>query len=234
MIYCDETQNELAILNAAAEARRRYGERTIENAIISKADSVSDMLEVAVLLNDVGLMSPTRRTLDLNIVPLFETIADLRAGPAIVDALFQLQVYRPLLDSRGRMQEVMPGYSDSNKDGGFLTSRWEVFKSEHELVEVFAAHDATIRLCHGRGGSVGRGGGPSYEAIVAQPAGAVRGAIRITEQGEVITGKYSNVELGRRNLEAIAAATLEATLLPEQAGASPREPVTRTTVCRTA
>ncbi len=221
--YSDETNKELGILREAAAARRRYGERVIENAIISKADSASDVLEVAVLLKEVGLMKPTDGTLALNIVPLFETIGDLRAAPGIMKQLFALPAYVPLLDSRGRMQEVMLGYSDSNKDGGFLTSRWEVFKSEHQLVDVFKEFGVSIRLFHGRGGSVGRGGGPSYEAIVAQPAGAVTGAIRITEQGEVITGKYSNPELGRRNLEAILAATLEATMLPEAAGSSPPE-----------
>ncbi|ORE94632.1 phosphoenolpyruvate carboxylase [Stappia sp. 22II-S9-Z10] len=221
--YSEETEKELGILRQAAAARAAYGDRVIENAIISKADSASDVLEVAVLLKEVGLMQPMDHTLALNIVPLFETIGDLRAAPGIMDRLFSLPVYKPLLDSRGRMQEVMLGYSDSNKDGGFLTSRWEVFKSEHQLVDVFAKHGVSIRLFHGRGGSVGRGGGPSYEAIVAQPAGAVTGAIRITEQGEVITGKYSNPELGRRNLEAILAATLEATMLPEAAGSSPPE-----------
>ena len=219
--YSELTTKELAILRQAVAMRARYGEAAIENAIISKADAPSDVLEVAVLLKEVGLMRPTDRTLALNIVPLFETIADLRAGPAIMDALFSLPAYQPLLASRGRLQEVMLGYSDSNKDGGFLTSRWEVFKAEAALVEVFARHDVHLRLFHGRGGSVGRGGGPSYEAIVAQPSGAVAGAIRITEQGEVVTGKYSNPELGRRNLEAIVAATLEATMLPGAAGDAP-------------
>ncbi|MBJ3778314.1 phosphoenolpyruvate carboxylase [Acuticoccus mangrovi] len=223
LTYSEETDKELAILHRAARARALYGEAVIENAIISKADAASDVLEVAVLLKEVGLMRPTDRTLALNIVPLFETIADLRAGPAIMARLFELPIYGPLLDSRGRCQEVMLGYSDSNKDGGFLTSRWEVIKAEHALVEVFDRHGVRVRLFHGRGGSVGRGGGPSYDAIIAQPPGAVAGAIRITEQGEVITGKYSTAELGQRNLEAMTAATLEATLLPDAGGAMPPE-----------
>ena len=135
-----------------------------------------------------------------------------------MDELLGLPEYTRLLESRGRMQEVMLGYSDSNKDGGFLTSGWELYKAEIALVEVFRRHDVGLRLFHGRGGSVGRGGGPSYQAILAQPPGAVQGAIRITEQGEVIASKYSNPELGRRNLETLAAATLEATLLQPEDG----------------
>jgi phosphoenolpyruvate carboxylase len=139
-----------------------------------------------------------------------------------MDELLGLREYTCLLDNRERVQEVMLGYSDSNKDGGFLTSGWELYKAEVALVDVFRCHDVKLRLFHGRGGSVGRGGGPSYQAILAQPPGAVQGAIRITEQGEVIASKYSNPELGRRNLEILAAATLEATLLqPETAGPPP-------------
>lgn len=212
--YSAETAKELDILRTAALMRTRYGAKSIVNYVISKADAASDVLEVAVLMKEVGLARPAGPSLDLNIVPLFETIADLRAGPTIMDQLFQLPIYAPLLDSRDRLQEVMLGYSDSNKDGGFLTSRWEVFKAETAMVDVFARNGVKLRMFHGRGGSVGRGGGPSYEAILSQPAGSVHGTIRITEQGEVITGKYSNAEVGRRNLEALAAATLEATLLP--------------------
>ena len=221
--YSDETQRELAILDAAARARTLYGPRAIENAIISKAESASDVLEVAILLKEAGLVDSDTPGLSLNIVPLFETIADLEAAPSIMEALLGLPLYRAYLESRCRTQEVMLGYSDSNKDGGFLTSRWSLHRAQTDLVALFARNGIRLRLFHGRGGSVGRGGGPSYEAILAQPAGSVDGAIRITEQGEVITGKYSNAELGRRNLESLAAATLEATLMSGAAQAPEAE-----------
>ncbi|MGE0425612.1 MAG: phosphoenolpyruvate carboxylase [Reyranellaceae bacterium] len=211
--YGDDTATELDMLRVAADAHRRYGAASMPHYVISKADSVSDILEVAVLLKEVGLLRPREGALAVDIVPLFETIGDLQRCGGIMDALLGLPAYRRLLASRGNIQEVMLGYSDSNKDGGYLTSTWELYKAELVLIEVFRRHGVGLRLFHGRGGSVGRGGGPSYEAILAQPPGAVQGAIRITEQGEVIAGKYSNAEVGRRNLETLAAATLEASLL---------------------
>jgi phosphoenolpyruvate carboxylase len=220
--YSSETAGELAILRAAAEAHRRYGPASVPHYVISKATSVSDLLEVAVLLKEAGLLHPREGVIDLDIVPLFETIEDLQNCGGVMEAVLSLPDYMRLLESRFRVQEVMLGYSDSNKDGGFLTSGWELYKAEIALVEVFRRHDVGIRLFHGRGGSVGRGGGPSYQAILAQPPGAVQGAIRITEQGEVIASKYSNGGLGRRNLEILAAATLEATLLrPDEAAPRP-------------
>jgi phosphoenolpyruvate carboxylase len=210
--YSEETANELATLRIMAAAHRRYGADSAPHYVISKADSVSDILEVAVLLKEVGLLRPREGRLDVDIVPLFETIADLQHCGPIMEALFAVPAYRRLVASRG-VQEVMLGYSDSNKDGGYLTSVWELYKAERVLIEVFRRHGVRLRLFHGRGGSVGRGGGPSYEAILAQPPGALQGAIRVTEQGEVIAGKYSNADVGRRNLETMAAATLEATLL---------------------
>jgi phosphoenolpyruvate carboxylase len=219
--YAEETRGELEICHRAARMRERYGAAAIENYVISKADGVSDVLEVALLLREAGLLRPREGRLDLDIVPLFETIADLRSAARVMDALFSLPAYARLLASRGGAQEVMLGYSDSNKDGGFLTSGWELFKAEQALVEVFARHGVRLRLFHGRGGSVGRGGGPTYQAVLAQPAGAVCGQIRVTEQGEVIAAKYGNPDVGRRNLETLVAATLEATLLAER-GDAPR------------
>ncbi len=211
--YADETAAELAILRAAADGHRQYGNACVPHYIISKTNGASDILEVAVLLKEVGLLRPHESQLDVDIVPLFETIGDLQRCGDTMDKVFAHPEYRRLLTSRGSVQEVMLGYSDSNKDGGYLTSTWELYRAELALVETFRRHNVGLRLFHGRGGSVGRGGGPSYQAILAQPAGAMQGAIRITEQGEVIAAKYSNAEVGRRNLEALAAATLEATLL---------------------
>ena len=217
IVYSEETRGELAIFFAARELRQRYGDAALPNAIISKTDGASDLLEVALLLKEAGLLTPAGRApapaLALNIIPLFETIADLRNSPRVMQRLFDLPAYRALVATRGDEHEVMLGYSDSNKDGGFLSSGWELYKAEVELARVFAGVGVRLRLFHGRGGSVGRGGGPSYLAILAQPAGAVSGQIRITEQGEVISSKYANPEVGRRNLEILAAAALEATLL---------------------
>lgn len=216
--YSEATQSELRILHAAAEIQQRFGAAAMPNYIISKTDGVSDILEAAMLLKEVGLLEAGENPrLGMNIIPLFETIADLRGCGAIMDELFGLPYYRKLLESRGGVQEVMLGYSDSNKDGGFLTANWELYKAETELVKVFARHGVKLRLFHGRGGTVGRGGGPSYQAILAQPPGSVAAQIRITEQGEVIASKYSDPEIGRRNLETLVAATLEATLLPHEA-----------------
>jgi phosphoenolpyruvate carboxylase len=220
--YSEEAAGELDIVRTAAEMRKLYGAAAVPNYVISKADSVSDVLEVALLLKEAGLLRPLENALDVNIVPLFETIDDLQRCGGIMDALLGLPAYAKLLKARGGVQEVMLGYSDSNKDGGFLTSGWELYKAEISLAEVFKRYGVRLQLFHGRGGSVGRGGGPSYQAILAQPGGAVQGGIRITEQGEVIAAKYGNPELGRRNLETLAAATLEATLL-QTGDAAPRE-----------
>jgi phosphoenolpyruvate carboxylase len=210
--YGDETVSEVAVLRAAAAAHATFGEGVIPQCIISMTRGVSDLLEVALLLKEVGLVD-AKGTSRLNIVPLFETIEDLRQCAAIMDQLLSLPEYRRLVDSRGAVQEVMLGYSDSNKDGGFVTSGWELYKAEIGLIDVFERHGVRLRLFHGRGGSVGRGGGPSYDAILAQPGGAVNGQIRVTEQGEIISSKYSNPETGRNNLEILASATVEASLL---------------------
>ena len=215
--YSDETTAELGVFKAAAAIHNTYGRGAIRTAIISKADGVSDMLELALLLKETGFIHGGKSSLHL--APLFETIADLRNCVGVMDKLLAIPEYRRLVDSVGGEQEVMLGYSNSNKDGGFVTSGWELYKAEIGLVEVFRRHGVRIRLFHGRGGSVGRGGGPSYDAILAQPGGAVQGQIRITEQGEIISSKYSNPDVGRRNLETLVSATLEATLLQDESPA---------------
>ena len=222
--YSDETQGELAIFFAARELREKYGAAALPNCIISKTDGVSDLLELALLLKESGLLLPgAKPRLDVNIIPLFETIEDLQKSAATMAGIFKLPAYRELLAGRGDEQEVMLGYSDSNKDGGFLTSGWELYKAEIELARVFSEHGVRLRLFHGRGGSVGRGGGPTYHAILAQPVGAVSGQIRLTEQGEVISTKYGNPDTGRRNLEVLLAATLEASLTDHENKVEPAE-----------
>jgi phosphoenolpyruvate carboxylase len=212
--YGDETAQLLATLAATARVHSRFGERAIPNYVISMSAAPSDVLEVALLLKEAGLLVPGEEpSCALNIIPLFETIEDLRRAGTVLDQLFSITYYRMLLQSRGDMQEVMLGYSDSNKDGGFLTSNWELYKGELSIVEVCRRHEVGLRLFHGRGGTVGRGGGPSYRAVLAQPRGSVNGQLRLTEQGEVIASKYADPVVGRRNLGTLVAATMEATLL---------------------
>lgn len=212
----DATRGELDVLLAAAEQVVLLGPRTIPNYVISMCASVSDVLETAVLLKEVGLLDPGADggpTCSVGISPLFETIDDLKNAGTTLTAVLDQPLYRSLLAGRGDVQEVMLGYSDSNKDGGYLAANWALYRAELDLVEVARAEGIRLRLFHGRGGTVGRGGGPSYEAIRAQPPGAVAGALRITEQGEVIAAKYGEPDLARRNLEALVAATLESSLL---------------------
>jgi len=218
--YSAHTQGELAIFEAARMARARFGKEAIRHYIISHTETVSDLLEVLLLQKEVGLMHHTLdngATNDLIVVPLFETIDDLRNAAPIMREFYALPGIAQLVKRSGAEQDIMLGYSDSNKDGGIFTSNWELYRAEIALVELFDelanSHNIQLRMFHGRGGTVGRGGGPSYQAILAQPPGTVRGQLRLTEQGEVIGSKYANPEIGRRNLETLVAATLEATLL---------------------
>jgi phosphoenolpyruvate carboxylase len=207
--YSDETLRELSIVDAAARLRRLFGEATIANYVISKAGSVSDMLEVAILLKEAGLFTPGEAPrCGMRIQPLFETIDDLRASAEIMTDWFDLALARSVLAAQGDLQEVMIGYSDSNKDGGYVTSTVEIRAAIGRLVALGKARGVTLRFFHGRGGAVGRGGGSSFEAIQALPAGAVAAGVRITEQGEVVSSKYGYPDMGRANLETLAAATL--------------------------
>ena len=209
LVYSEKTRSELTILRTAAELHGLYGAAALPHYIISKAASVSDLLEVALLLKEVGLFT-LDKGLAMDVIPLFETIADLENARSVMRAAFALPAYRRWVAGRGEVQEVMLGYSDSNKDGGYLTANWALNKAQRALVEVHRDAGVRLRLFHGRGGTVGRGGGPSYDAIRAQPRGAVDGAIRLTEQGEIIGSKYADRDVGRRNLETLVAATLEA------------------------
>ncbi|NKR25684.1 phosphoenolpyruvate carboxylase [Rhodococcus hoagii] len=214
--FSELTTKELGILRAAADAVDRIGPEAIPNYVISMCESVSDMLEAAILLAEVGLFDPDGEDgprCPVGIVPLFETIEDLRHGAETLTATLDVPLYRALVANRGDSQEVMLGYSDSNKDGGYLAANWALYRAELDLVRVAREKGIRLRLFHGRGGTVGRGGGPSYDAILAQPPGAVEGSLRITEQGEIIAAKYAEPRLARRNLEALVSATLESTLL---------------------
>jgi phosphoenolpyruvate carboxylase len=217
-------RKELDIGAAAARAVNVFGPKSVPNYIISMCQSVSDMLEAAVLLKEVGLLDASgvgpvvagvapAPYAPVSIVPLFETIDDLQRGSSILEAALDLPLYRSLVASHGDSQEVMLGYSDSNKDGGYLAANWALYRAELDLVESARKTGIRLRLFHGRGGTVGRGGGPSYEAILAQPPGAVNGSLRLTEQGEVIAAKYAEPLIAHRNLETLLAATLEASLL---------------------
>ncbi len=220
-----QTQEVLDTFRAIAELKREYEPETIRIHVISGAASAEDVLQVVWLArlggvrveaegDDPGLMP----------VPLFESIEDLQAGAAICRELWSSEAYKPLLDSWGRRQEVMLGYSDSNKDGGMIASTWEIYKAHRALHTVARECGVTLRLFHGRGGTVGRGGGPTHRAIFAQPMESFSGAMRITEQGEVLNWKYSDVVLAERNLELMVAASLDALVRPDAlvAEGSPR------------
>ncbi|WP_454757297.1 phosphoenolpyruvate carboxylase [Cupriavidus campinensis] len=220
--YSEQTRSELAIFAMARDLRARYGKRVARNYIISHTETLSDLIEVMLLQKESGMLRGTLGSktdparMELMVIPLFETIEDLRNAAGIMQSLLDLPGFDSVIAHHGVEQEVMLGYSDSNKDGGFLTSNWELYKAELALVKLFEARRVKLRLFHGRGGTVGRGGGPTYQAILSQPPGTVNGQIRLTEQGEIINSKFANAEIGRRNLETVVAATLEASLLPTQ------------------
>ena len=218
--YSDLANSELAIFTTAKRLLGLYGSESIRHYIISHTESVSDLLEVLVLQKETGIFTGTLQgnsQTQILVSPLFETIEDLRNSTSIMEEFYAIPGIPELVKRSGAQQDIVLGYSDSNKDGGIVTSNWELYCAEVALSKVFthgSAQGIQLRLAHGRGGTVGRGGGPSYDAILAQPAGTVSGQIRLTEQGEVISSKYSNPQLGRHNLEILVAATLESSLLP--------------------
>jgi len=210
--YSDETLSELAVLRAAASASALYGPKAVDTYVISKTTAVSDLLEAYVLMKEVGLFAPGDPARSpVLVAPLFETIADLEAAPATMQGVLDSAPIRAQLAARG-VQEIMIGYSDSNKDGSYLTSIWALNEAQRQLKGVVEGAGLGLQFFHGRGGAVGRGGGSSFEAILAQPEGTVAGRIRITEQGEVVANKYADPAIGRDNLETTTAAMLLASL----------------------
>lgn len=197
-----------------AKVQQEFSVAICNNYVISMNRSVSDILEVLLLAKEAGLYDPATGKGSLSIAPLFETVEDLRSAPPIMTELFELPLYRSYLENHQHLQEVMLGYSDSNKDSGFLSSNWEIYKAQRALQDVCQKYQVDLRMFHGRGGSVGRGGGPTYEAILAQPGRSIEGRIKITEQGEVLASKYSLPEIALYNLETIATAVVQAALLP--------------------
>ncbi len=218
VVYSARTEEEIEIFETARRLLKSFGKQAIRHYIISHTETVSDLLEVLLLQKECGMMEGVLGDPDaaaaLLVVPLFETIDDLRNAETIMRSFYEVPGIFDLVRRSGGQQEVMLGYSDSNKDGGFFTSNWELYRAATGLAKYFKEKKGvTLRLFHGRGGAVGRGGGPSYQAILAQPPETVDGHIRLTEQGEVIASKYSNPDIGLYNLETLVAATLEATFL---------------------
>jgi phosphoenolpyruvate carboxylase len=216
--YPPAVERELGVVRAIAEAHARFGPAAVPHYIISNCATVSDLLEVAVLLKEEGLVrgvpagGGAAAFSAVDIVPLFESIADLNGAAGVMRVAFACPQYGALVAARGHTQEVMLGYSDSCKDGGVLASSWGLYSAQTALVGAFAECGVTLRLFHGRGGSVGRGGGPAAAAILAQPQGSLGGGMRLTEQGEVITAKYADAEVGYRSLAALVGACLEGAL----------------------
>ncbi len=212
--FSAKTNEIIETFRMVANVQQEFSTDICNNYVISMNRSVSDILEVLLLAKEAGLYDPATGKGSLNIAPLFETVEDLQSAPSIMINLFELPLYRAYLENHDHLQEVMLGYSDSNKDSGFLSSNWEIYKAQRALQDVCQKYQVNLRMFHGRGGSVGRGGGPTYEAILAQPGRSIEGRIKITEQGEVLASKYSLPEIALYNLETITTAVIQAALLP--------------------
>ncbi|PZV19775.1 MAG: phosphoenolpyruvate carboxylase [Leptolyngbya sp.] len=228
--FSDKTRETIATLHMVRQLHQEFGPDICGSYVISMSHTVSDLLEVLLLAKEAGLYDPAAELSSIQPVPLFETVEDLQRAPAVMDALFQIPLYRTLLEGQANrpadsgpgsvatpravpLQEVMLGYSDSNKDSGFLSSNWEIHKAQQALQSTAERYGVSLRIFHGRGGSVGRGGGPAYEAILAQPGRSIKGRIKITEQGEVLASKYNLADLALYNLETVTTAVIQASLL---------------------
>ncbi|NDG74374.1 MAG: phosphoenolpyruvate carboxylase [Synechococcaceae bacterium WB8_1B_136] len=223
--WSEQTQETLNVFRMLQRLQQEFGQRICRTYVISMSHTVSDLLEVLLLAKEAGLVDPLAQRSDLLVVPLFETVEDLKAAPAVMERLFSEPFYRQLLSSSSPtsrpLQELMLGYSDSNKDSGFLSSNWEIHQAQIALQALATKHDVALRIFHGRGGSVGRGGGPAYQAILAQPSGTLNGRIKITEQGEVLASKYSLPELALYNLETVTTAVLQNSLVTSHVDDTP-------------
>ncbi|MCZ6737689.1 MAG: phosphoenolpyruvate carboxylase [Actinobacteria bacterium] len=218
-----EVEKTLGVFRAIREAKSRYGQQVIESYVISMTETPADVLEAAVLAREAGLIDLGRGIADIGLVPLVETIDDLKGSGLLLDNLLHNPQYRRLVSLRGDVQEVMLGYSDSNKVGGIAASQWEIYKAQKVMRSVAEKHNVTLRLFHGRGGAIGRGGGPTHAAVLAQPFGTIDGSIKITEQGEVISEKYGNPGIAARNLELMVASVLESSLLHRESQRPPEK-----------
>jgi len=211
------TEETFCVFKMVKRLQEEFGSRICHSYVISMSHSASDLLEVLLLAKEMGLLDQNSQKSKLLVVPLFETVEDLKRAPEVMDKLFQLDLYRSLLPKVGEslkpLQELMLGYSDSNKDSGFLSSNWEIHRAQIALQNLSSKNNILLRLFHGRGGSVGRGGGPAYQAILAQPSGTLKGRIKITEQGEVLASKYSLPELALYNLETVTTAVIQNSLV---------------------
>jgi phosphoenolpyruvate carboxylase len=232
--FSEKTSETIETFRMLRQLQQEFGLRVCQTYIISMSNEASDLLEVLLLAKEAGLYDPSTSKSNIRVVPLFETVDDLKRAPAVMTSLFKLPLYRACLaggyesslsqevlpkptmnDQRlmPNLQEVMLGYSDSNKDSGFLSSNWEIHKAQKALQKIAEDDGIALRIFHGRGGSVGRGGGPAYEAILAQPGRSINGRIKITEQGEVLASKYSLPELALYHLETVTTAVIQASLL---------------------
>jgi len=221
--YEEDTNRVLSLFRLVRDGRRTVGPEAFGSFIMSMAATVSDVLALLLLAKEARLVQNRGGELHstVDVVPLFETISDLENAPDVLDTLLSNPVYRRNVSARGDQQEVMVGYSDSNKDGGYVTANWKLYVAQQRLAEVAARHGVALRLFHGRGGAVGRGGGPANKAILAQPPGSIRGRIKITEQGEVIAARYFDEEIAYRNLEQTVHAVLTASAPHPGASADP-------------